>query len=151
MCQVKCPKRALTVFFALLSVCLSAQQVHTVKVESSGSRTPLVVTKGISTIQLEGLEPGKFYLAKAVPAGEAQKSELSLSPVFSEVGNNSGPKMRAGRFASKRRVQRPASGSAQLPKRFSLIFPYSFPYLQSRDSGTATGPVPGKSLPQPCR
>ena len=100
MYQVKCPKRALTVFFALLSVCLSAQQVHTVKVEGSGSRTPLVVTKGISTIQLEGLEPGRFYLVKAVPAGEAQKSELSLSPVFSEVGNNSGPKneSRAIRF-----------------------------------------------------
>jgi hypothetical protein len=100
MYQVKCPKRALTVFFALLSVCLSAQQVHTVKVEGSGSRTPLVVTKGISTIQLEGLEPGRFYLVEAVPAGEAQKSELSLSPVFSEVANNSGSKNegRAMRF-----------------------------------------------------
>lgn len=92
MCQVKCPKHALTVFFALISACLSAQQVHTVKVEASGSRTPLVVSKGVSTIQLEGLEPGRFYLAKAVPAGEAQKSEFSLSPLFSEIENSSGSK-----------------------------------------------------------
>ena len=85
MCQVKCPKRTLTVFFTLLSVCLSAQQFHTVKVENSGSRTPLVVQKGISTLQLEGLMPGEFYLVKAVPAGEAQKTELGLSPAFSDI------------------------------------------------------------------
>lgn len=85
MCQVKYPKHALTVFFALLSVCLSAQQVHTVKVESSGSRTPLLVTKGTSMIQLDGLQPGEFYLVKAVPAGEAQKTEFSLFPVFTDA------------------------------------------------------------------
>lgn len=100
MCQVKYPKHTLTVFFTLLSVCLSAQQIHSVKVTDTGSRTPLVITKGISTIQLEGLEPGRFYLVKAVPAGEAQKSELSLVPAFSEAGNTPGPKSegRAVRF-----------------------------------------------------
>ena len=92
MCQVKYPKRSLTVFFTLLSACLSAQQVYTVKVESAGSRTPMIVSKGTSTIQLEGLTPGEFYLAKAVPAGEAQKTELSLSPVFSDIGSVTGPK-----------------------------------------------------------
>jgi hypothetical protein len=85
MCQVKCPKRTLTVFFTLLSVCLSAQQFHAVKVENSGSRTPLVVQKGVSTLQLEGLTPGEFYLVKAVPAGEAQKTELGLLPAFSDI------------------------------------------------------------------
>ncbi|MDX1910727.1 MAG: choice-of-anchor L domain-containing protein, partial [Saprospiraceae bacterium] len=62
------------------SSALFAQQTVVVQMNGVKMRAPLSVSKGVSTLQLCGLEAGNTYRLAAVPMSYAQKAGFDISP-----------------------------------------------------------------------